>query len=586
MTKTVYGLGFPTPSATEAATLCRIVQLPDDTAFLSVFMGALALLENPDNWQQIGDMTPEESAQAFVDIIYDMYQNNTCFVDVEAPFWDDGTDADAEAPADDQPWYGELVEVMSGMGAAEPTLEWHEELRLWIVTAFVAYAGTPAAAIAFYPFARKFVLAFKAGTAGAIVRVFFDGLHLANIDTYGVEDTIINFLVDVGVEPSGEALWVEHSGEHNPDAEPDANGHFTIGVVRKQLDANEFSPTNLRYNPDTDVVQQTYDDGTTWVDNPGQDPRHSTTYQFPPVVADDPRCQAAANQVRFLKNTIDQALSVISLGTDAAGLALTLLPLFVELGPFAILFELVLALADGLVALGADAISSAFTSDVYDQLTCIFYCNIEDDGTVTADDLSIIEGAIGDQIGGVVQAVLDAMLFLTGEVGLTNEGTIGDAPADCSACICCPVETVYDLTVNDGGFVNEANTWGQMHTNIGTYSAGVGWTTTDTTFYSASQRAMDIGLSFTEVNVLKVTIEFEITVANYDEILVQVVGSGGVVFTYDPINPSPPHSSGSLVVYASGSGGLGNHITIAACPGYSPPSGSFVLTKVTICHDA
>lgn len=445
MTKTVYGLGFPTPSATDAATLCRIVQLPDDTAFLSVFMGALALLENPDNWQQIGDMTPEASAQAFVDIIYNMYQNNTCFVDVEAPFWDDGTDADAEAPADDQPWYGELVEVMSGMGAAEPTLEWHEELRLWIVTAFVAYAGTPAAAIAFYPFARKFVLAFKAGTAGAIVRVFFDGLHLANIDTYGVEDTIINFLVDVGVEPDGEALWVEHSGEHNPDAEPDANGNFTIGVVRKQLDANEFSPTNLRYNPDTDTVQQTYDGGETWVNNPGADPRHSTVFQRPPVGGDDPRCQAAANQVRFLNDTIDQALSVISLGTDAAGLALTLLPLFVELGPFAIVFELVLALADGLVSLGADAISSAFTSDVYDQLLCIFYCSIEDDGTVTPTDLSNIEDRIGSEIGGVVQVVLDLMLFLTGEVGLTNEGTIGSAPADCSACDCCITPIVADV---------------------------------------------------------------------------------------------------------------------------------------------
>lgn len=442
----IYGVkGYLTPDNLPEDRHCRTFKIPNDVQWLSVFMGALLPLIYSENWQEYGELTPDEAADEMLAVIWDGYNNNDCPAPIEAPYWDDGTDVETVSPEDDQPWYGELVETMGGMGAAEPTLTFFEELRLWAIVGFVAIAGTPAAAIAFAPFARKFVLAFKTGTAGAIVRVFFDGLHLADIDTYGVEDKIIEFLVDVGVEPSGEEMWVEHSGEHNEAATPNENGDYTIQVVRKQLAPDEFSPTNLRYNPDTNTVQQTYDGGDTWVDNPGQDPRHSTTYQYPPVGGDDPRCQAAANQVRFLNNTIDETLSAIALGTDALGLALTLLPLFVELGPFAILFELVLALADGLVSLGADAISSAFTNDVYDQLLCIFFCNIESDGTVTPTDLSNIEDQIGSQIGGVVQVVLDLMLALTGEVGLTNEGTMGDAPADCSDCDCCISPTVEDV---------------------------------------------------------------------------------------------------------------------------------------------
>jgi len=115
---------------------------------------------------------------------------------------------------------------------------------------------------------------------------------------------------------------------------------------------------------------------------------------------------------------------------------LVLMPLFVELGPFAILIDLGAALASTLLGAGAAAISAAFTNDVYDTLTCIFYCAIEADGSVTPDDLVEILDQISSQIGGLVEAVMSAMLFLTGEVGLSNEGTLGDAPADCDACDC------------------------------------------------------------------------------------------------------------------------------------------------------
>jgi len=193
---------------------------------------------------------------------------------------------------------------------------------------------------------------------------------------------------------------------------------------------------NLRYNIDLDLVQQTFDGGSSWVDSPGMDPRHSVIFQFPPLDVEDPTCQAAANMVRFLNNVIDETLSHIAVATGITDMVLILMPLFVELGPFAILIDLVAALASTLLGAGAGAISAAFTNDVYDTLTCIFFCAIESDGTVTAADVTEIQSQVDDQIGGLVSVVIGAMLLLTGEVGLTNEGTLGDAPADCDECEC------------------------------------------------------------------------------------------------------------------------------------------------------
>jgi len=226
--------------------------------------------------------------------------------------------------------------------------------------------------------------------------------------------------------------------------------------------------TDVRYDAESDEVQRTFDGGSTWVNEPGLDPRHADIFRFPPVEADDPRCQAAANMSRYLENVIDSTLTNLAIGSDVADLVLVLTPLFVELGPFAILVDLITALALTLVSAGATAISAAFTADVYDTLTCIFFCRIETDGSVTADELADIESDVSSLIGGLVSVVLSAMFFLTGEVGLSNQGTLGAAPADCDDCEC---EHCFELdfTVSDGtgfGYTNQGGTW----------ASGTGWT--------------------------------------------------------------------------------------------------------------
>jgi len=199
---------------------------------------------------------------------------------------------------------------------------------------------------------------------------------------------------------------------------------------------NGLCITGVVYDPDCDCIMWTPAPGVDPVENPALDPRHADGFRFPPNTAEDQQCQAAANMTRFISDLIAETILVVDTAGTAEGVVAILLPFLVELGPFGILIDLVLGLAFILFSAGAAAISAAFTSDVYDQLTCIFFCNIESDGTVTADELTQITADISMQIGGLVSTVLAAMFFLMGEVGLSNAGAVGEAPADCDECAC------------------------------------------------------------------------------------------------------------------------------------------------------
>jgi len=201
----------------------------------------------------------------------------------------------------------------------------------------------------------------------------------------------------------------------------------------------------LRYDSDCDCIMQEGNGGTTETENPDADPRHSDVFRFPVIDADDPKCQAASNMTRWLNDLIDQVLLTVDAAGSAEGLMAIVLPFVVELGPFGLLIELVLGVAFLLFSAGATAISAAFTNEVYDMLTCIFYCRIDDEGQVSADALALILSDIDAQIGGLVSTILSAMFFLTGEVGLSNAGTIGSAPADCSGCSCLPWPRQFDF---------------------------------------------------------------------------------------------------------------------------------------------
>jgi len=218
-------------------------------------------------------------------------------------------------------------------------------------------------------------------------------------------------------------------------------------VVRKQLSPGEFSPTNQRYNSETDTVEFSPDGGTTWVPMPSLDPRHSTAFLYPPL-GEDVRCDAAANMVKWIKDFLDQTADLLCAGAEAFAVANAAIPLYELIsGGSLTLLALITEIAGTLTGIGCTALTAAFDESTYAALLCCFYCNIENDGQVTADDLTAVEDQVTSDLVTTAALVVNAILFLQGEVGLSNAGTIGAQTGDCDACDC---ETTLCVGFNDG----------------------------------------------------------------------------------------------------------------------------------------
>jgi len=61
-------LEYPTPDTIPTGTTCRSLFIPDEELFIGAVLGALYTLTQPENWQKMGDLTEQESADAMIDM--------------------------------------------------------------------------------------------------------------------------------------------------------------------------------------------------------------------------------------------------------------------------------------------------------------------------------------------------------------------------------------------------------------------------------------------------------------------------------------------------------------------------------------
>lgn len=449
-------MGFPTPNAMPDLTGCRVFSVPSDEEWFALLMGAVDKLTYEWAWYKNGTLTQAEAAAAWRDIIdksISVALLGQCSDMVEAPYWDDttGDDTAMEAPVDDQPWYGVL--------AGETFVE---ALSYWIVTSFLATAVSESAAIEFLTIPRAFRLWFKTTPAGAIAFAFMDGGIVGIVNLYSATDGLTSLQV---ISP-GSTLRVVHSGTHDPSATPDDDGNYHVDVIRGRLADGEVVPTGTRYDTDCACVQRTTDGGSTWVDSPGDDPRHTVSYLMPPRTGTDLSCKSAASKVKWLKDFIDYEAALMVAGATVTGVANGLLGFADFLFPGGVLLALFLEIAEIIFDVGAAALTGAFTSDQYDLLLCIFFCNCAGDGTVSVAQIALIESQVTEQLNTTAGIIVDAILGAQGEVGLSNAGTLYDVTADCSGCEC--DHCFYlDLTATDGSGVG-------LVINQGVFTLGVG----------------------------------------------------------------------------------------------------------------
>lgn len=65
--------------------ICRRFYVPKEFGFITAFDGALALLANPDNWEQSGALTPEESALMAREMLLEGFQQSVCMIGAILP---------------------------------------------------------------------------------------------------------------------------------------------------------------------------------------------------------------------------------------------------------------------------------------------------------------------------------------------------------------------------------------------------------------------------------------------------------------------------------------------------------------------
>lgn len=231
-------------------------------------------------------------------------------------------------------------------------------------------------------------------------------------------------------------------------------------IIRKRLTETELQNPNVRVNPETGAVQSFVNGG--WVDNPSIDPRINTI--LPPRTGDNHKCNTAASQVRYIQDWVETTTNGISQGLS--GLAVAGLLLGLAVAPFYALALLALAVFEVVVGIGVTTVSGAFTTMVYDQLLCIFFCESDENGNFDAVTFEAMRDQIDVQIGGIAAVVLQAILPVIGYGGLNTQGAAGLDEDDCSGCDCgCTGD--YDFTIEDWGWTPVPGR--------GTYVTSTGW---------------------------------------------------------------------------------------------------------------
>lgn len=233
-------------------------------------------------------------------------------------------------------------------------------------------------------------------------------------------------------------------------------------IIRKELTPAEVTPKNTRYNPGTDTVETTWDDGATWATADGYDPRTQAGYLLPPRAGTDKQCDAAANMVAVIRNFVD-TLSDAAGVYAVANLLMGLIGLFLPLG---LIVGLVVIVAEAIVTIGVTLLQAAMTEEVYDQLLCLFRCACDGDGRMNETSFALLYTRVEAEIEPTAAGFIERILDLVGYVGLTNMGATGSIVGDCSSCDECTWCYVWDFTASDGGFVGYR----------GDYAPGAGWT--------------------------------------------------------------------------------------------------------------
>jgi hypothetical protein len=272
----------------------------------------------------------------------------------------------------------------------------------------------------------------------------------------------------------------------NWERDPDKKGREAAAVwrkivecIREEMDMSgcgcgDDKPTNTRINPETGLYEVSYDGGITWEPSPGDDPRSSGTV-FPPIAGDPGdalRCVGANSALGFLQDVQAQELAGLEANATIADFIQLLTTVLGAIGIFFAFVPSAIAAMLGFVVnffghkIAAD-FEAAFTEALWDELFCILYCHIEDDGSYTEAGWQAVKGDLDNDISNYGLGWMYNHINLIGTVGLTNAARSSYVGTrDCGQCDACDWCYEFDFTIDEQGWTAEP--WGL-------YVAAAGW---------------------------------------------------------------------------------------------------------------
>jgi len=233
-------------------------------------------------------------------------------------------------------------------------------------------------------------------------------------------------------------------------------------VIRKRLYESEGLAASVRWDETCSCVQSLFDG--TWVDNPTADPRYNPANLAPPNATADPRCSAAYGMRVKIENIMDAFFLAQSL-IEAANAVLALIT--ITLPGVGLIWRVVFAVIEALIAIGSAALIAAFTEAAYDELQCIFYAEISADGQMTQAQFETINTRICDDMDVTICAALGLIMNMLGYVGMSNAGAMFGTDGDCDDC---PIDWCFTWIFSEG-----AGAWVGFNFPIPAVYSGGAW---------------------------------------------------------------------------------------------------------------
>jgi hypothetical protein len=183
-------------------------------------------------------------------------------------------------------------------------------------------------------------------------------------------------------------------------------------------------------------------DGTNYT--PSSDDPRDNIPELPPITMDEThtKCDAAVNIVTHMQDNMDKYANQLEMGqtlTELVAVIMFIIFTILEVTLVgALLTPLLILIAAALIGLDRETFQAYFTTEVWDQVRCVVYCSIGDDGRFNDSRFALLISKLRSNLSdGAGKGILIDTFRLAGRAQTNNYASTGaSSGADCSDCDC------------------------------------------------------------------------------------------------------------------------------------------------------